>query len=409
MLRVQKQPFHLLNGSNVLKSFKFDGSYLENVNCIKLTYKNNNFNVRGYYTIQTTTEGSFNNANLINLGGAFGVYKFWVECLNIIKEDGHYIASGSIGLVEKIGNLEFQSYMTYDHDKRETYIYILFKNIYGNYITTGNIKYESDCLYGGHGSYTNIAHDILSVELVNIQNKDMYTDIRYGYLLTFDTNTTNGYTRRIVNYINNDINNSMFHMQGIMTMWKTPRSLKIPNNIKWLRMYGVEYKKTSAYYDSITKIQKRNSLGNTFYFGNLPEYDILGSIYGVQTNMATGGVELFNFSVLGIDHIKDITDTVDYKLVYDGKDELFHYYHFAAPLSNTQDGGQIFDNYIIIDGHILYNQLLPEHVWNSTSVLTEKKLQNNTYILNKIYNSKHIFYSSFLYRSGVDKYDYRVA
>lgn len=42
-------------------------------------------------------------------------------------------------------------------------------------------------------------------------------------------------------------------------------------------------------------------------------------------------------------------------------------------------------------------------------LLTEKKLQNNTYILNKIYNSKHIFYSSFLYRSGVDKYDYRVA
>lgn len=103
--------------------------------------------------------------------------------------------------------------------------------------------------------------------------------------------------------------------------------------------------------------------------------------------------------------------TKELVLKYDGEDDVNWYYH-AENLINP--GSMERDNFIQIVGcKNWYNNDMKSSMTLDPIVLdtqlTEKKLQNNTYILNKICDSKHIFYSSFLYRSGVDEYDYRVA
>ena len=149
---------------------------------------------------------------------------------------------------------------------------------------------------------------------------------------------------------------------------------------------------------------------NSGIYGETPLKTI--PLYTMAANVAPAYGDSSEFPDVCIKSIEDFKYTTkELVLKYDGEDDLNWYYH-AENLINP--GTMERDNFIQIVGckNWYNNDMKSSMTLDPITVdtqLTEKKLQNNTYILNKICDSKHIFYSSFLYRSGVDKYDYRVA
>lgn len=186
--------------------------------------------------------------------------------------------------------------------------------------------------------------------------------------------------------------------------------------------YSIRIPKRYPVWYVIASIANYTLFSTTHIYGHTISYIYDSSVYG-ETPLKTIPLYIMAANVVPLDgssefpsvRIKSIDDfsysTNELVLKYDGEDDCNWYYH-AENLVNP--GNMDSDNFIQIVGcknwynNDIKSRMSLDPITVDTQ-LTEKKLQNNTYILNKIYNSKHIFYSSFLYRSGVDKYDYRVA
>ena len=337
---------HMVSDTKFLGSYHIGSAVYSNnhgpdKNVIRFYFKPNiNINT----TLKLRTSNNYHILNTLNTKGGLGT----LANINIKLSGNENTYGCSVTLEELRGTLTFSAKIHFNKEKRHVILDILFDN-WEYYWTGGSIIFETPSSH--HiGDMTSVCSILNAIEKYEVIKVDDVSD--YFSLLTDHTFEVNGHisqaseTYNIYNNKNRMLSGPTMSISGVAGYYLSAKSIKIPNNTKLMCIFSPTY--AHSMHESWAYIYE----GNVGYWGPILESDIYIPIRIYDKNS----------KIL-------YTQNDDMRLVYDGKDNFYHYYHFY-------DEG-CCDNHWILNA---YDYDYADHIF------PEKKL-HNFYLLNNIISS----------------------